>query len=67
MKLPKTICMLPWISVETSPTGTTRPCCLAREEIMDEQGTPYDLQTTDLSTIYNSKYMQNLRHSFLQG
>lgn len=67
MKLPKTICMLPWISVETSPTGTTRPCCLAREEILDEQGTPYDLQTTDLSTIYNSKYMQNLRHSFLQG
>ena len=67
MELPKTICMLPWISVETSPTGTARPCCLAREEILDDQGIPYDLHTTDLTTIYKSKYMQNLRQSFLQG
>lgn len=67
MKLPETICMLPWISVETSPTGTARPCCLAREEILDDQGIPYDLHTTDLTSIYKSKYMQNLRQSFLQG
>jgi len=59
--------MLPWISVETSPTGTARPCCLAKEEILDDQGMPYDLHTTDLTTIYKSKYMQNLRQRFLQG
>ncbi len=43
MNLPKTICMLPWISIETSPIGTARPCCLAREEITDDNGDKFDL------------------------
>jgi len=67
MTLPDTICMLPWISVETSPMGTTRPCCLAHEEIADEQGRIYDLNQTDLETVYHSKYMQELRQQFRRG
>jgi organic radical activating enzyme len=67
MNLPKTICMLPWISIETSPIGTARPCCLAIDEIVDDAGRKYDLNETDLQTIYNSKYMQNLRQQFLSG
>ena len=43
MELPKTICMLPWISIETSPIGSARPCCLAVDEITDESGEKYDL------------------------
>lgn len=67
MELPKTICMLPWISIETSPIGTARPCCLAREEITDSNGVKYDLNTVDIETIYHSSYMQNLRKQFQQG
>ena len=66
-KLPDTICMLPWISIETSPMGTTRPCCLAQEEITDESDNKYDLKTTTLETIYKSQYMQDLRRQFRAG
>lgn len=67
MTLPSTICMLPWISIETSPMGTSRPCCLAHDEITDESGKKYDLNETNLETIYHSKYMQRLRKQFREG
>lgn len=59
--------MLPWISIETSPMGTVRPCCLAHDEITDENGEKYDLNKTDLSTVYKSQYMQDLRKQFRDG
>jgi len=67
MNLPDTICMLPWISVEASPMGTARPCCLAQEEITDANGMAYSLRDTTLETIYHSGYMQSLRQQFRQG
>ena len=67
MTLPSTICMLPWISIEASPLGTTRPCCLAEDEIRDETGVKYDLTKTDLGTVYHSQYMQDLRKQFRAG
>ena len=67
MNLPKTICMLPWISIETSPMGTVRPCCLAKDEVTDDHGNKYSLETTDLVTVYKSQYMQNLRRKFRNG
>lgn len=67
MSLPKTICMLPWVSIETSPTGSARPCCLAREEITNENGDIYRLTETPLQEIYTSKYMQELRQQFRNG
>jgi len=66
MNLPHNkFCVLPWISLETSPIGTVRPCCLAEEEIVDEAGTKFDLNTASFSAIQNSRYMQNLRQDFL--
>jgi sulfatase maturation enzyme AslB (radical SAM superfamily) len=65
--LPEKICMLPWISIETSPIGTARPCCLAKDEIVDTNGVKYDLNTHTLAEIYSSEYMQNLRKDFLAG
>jgi MoaA/NifB/PqqE/SkfB family radical SAM enzyme len=67
MTLPKTICMLPWVSIETSPIGTTRPCCLAIDEITDNNGNKYDLNETTLEAVYHSDYMQQLRQQFRQG
>ena len=67
MKLPSTICMLPWISIEASPMGTARPCCLAREEILDDNGVKFDLRKSTLEDAYKSIYMQNLRRQFRAG
>jgi MoaA/NifB/PqqE/SkfB family radical SAM enzyme len=59
--------MLPWISIETSPIGTSRPCCLAIDEITDNTGNKYDLNKHTLTEIYQSGYMQDLRQEFLDG
>ena len=59
--------MLPWISIETSPMGTTRPCCLAHDEIVDDSGNKYDLTKTNLEVVYKSQYMQDLRRQFRAG
>jgi MoaA/NifB/PqqE/SkfB family radical SAM enzyme len=67
MKTPhEKFCILPWVSLETSPIGTVRPCCLAEEEIVDNLGNKFDLSSNAvLSTIQDSSYMQNLRKQFL--
>ena len=68
MKLPNnTFCVLPWISLETSPIGTVRPCCLAEEEIVDDTGEKFNLATAQFSTIQNSQYMRQLRQEFTDG
>lgn len=60
-------CVLPWISLEASPIGTVRPCCLADEEIRDDQGHKFDLRTATFSDIQHSAHMQSLREEFLAG
>lgn len=69
--LPEKICILPWISIETSPIGTTRPCCLAKDEITYVDGAgvknKYNLKSHTLEEIYHSRYMQELRRDFLYG
>ena len=67
MTLPEKICMLPWISIETSPIGTARPCCLAKDEITRADGSKYTLKENTLEEIYHSEYMQDLRKEFLAG
>jgi len=60
-------CVLPWISLEASPVGTVRPCCLARDEIVDDAGVKCRLDTHDFDTIRNSQHMQALRQAFLDN
>ena len=67
MSLPDKICMLPWVSIETSPIGTARPCCLAKDEITKPNGSKYSLRENTLEEIYHSDYMQDLRKDFLAG
>ncbi len=55
-------CILPWISIETTPMGTTRPCCLYTDEIPN-----VDLKTSTLEDAFNSKTMRDLRRSFRRG
>ena len=66
MKIPHDkFCVLPWISLEASPIGSVRPCCLAEEEIVDDSGVKFDLNTADLNDIQHSQYMRQLRQEFL--
>jgi MoaA/NifB/PqqE/SkfB family radical SAM enzyme len=68
MKLPHDkFCVLPWVSLETSPIGTVRPCCLAEDEIKDTEGNKYSLLRTNLNEVHTSEYMQKLRQEFLDG
>lgn len=60
-------CVLPWISLEASPIGTVRPCCLADDELVDNNGEKFSLLTADFGDIQNSNSMQTLREQFLNG
>jgi len=60
-------CVLPWISLEASPVGTVRPCCLADEEVLDNDGNKFELTTAEFTDIQNSRHMQQLRTEFLAG
>jgi len=55
-------CILPWISIETTPMGTTRPCCLYTDEIPD-----VELTKSTLEDAFDSKTMRDLRRSFRRG
>ena len=68
MKIPHDkFCVLPWISIEASPIGTVRPCCLADDEIVDNNGNKFQLATADFANIQNSNHMRDLRGEFLTG
>jgi len=68
MKIPHDqFCVLPWISIEASPIGTVRPCCLADDEILDNNGNKFILSTAKFDDIQNSNHMRDLRDKFLVG
>ena len=60
-------CVLPWISLEASPIGTVRPCCLAEDEIVDSHSVKFNLRSANFEQIQNSEYMYQLRQAFLAG
>ena len=66
--MPSSLCILPWMSLEATPTGNFRPCCLAEDLIVDKQGNPYDIaKGGTLKEAFESRYMQNLREQFTNG
>jgi len=68
MKLPHDkFCVLPWVSLEASPIGTVRPCCLADDEIVDDSGQKFKLNTANFQSIQDSNHMRDLRAQFLAG
>jgi MoaA/NifB/PqqE/SkfB family radical SAM enzyme len=68
MKIPHDkFCVLPWISLETSPIGTVRPCCLAEDELKDNAGEKFNLNTAEFVTIQNCHDLRRLRQQFIDG
>jgi MoaA/NifB/PqqE/SkfB family radical SAM enzyme len=59
--------VLPWISLETSPIGSVRPCCLAEDELRDNSGEKFNLTTAKFDMIQNSHDMRRLRQAFIDG
>ena len=53
-------CPLPFLSVEATPMGKARACCLSTEDIPD-----IDLRHNTLTEAFNSKYMDDLRKKFV--
>jgi hypothetical protein len=65
MKLPTDkFCVLPWISLETSPIGTVRPCCLAEDELCNNSGEKFNLNTAEFTAIQNSNNMLHASTTF---
>jgi len=60
-------CVLPWVSLEASPIGTVRPCCLADDEIVDNAGNKFELTTATFGEVQQSQHMKKLREQFLAG
>ena len=62
-------CVLPWISIEASPIGTLRPCCLADDDIVDNEGNKFKLDSGNFTftEVQNSNHMHKLRKQFLAG
>ena len=68
MKIPHNkFCVLPWVSLEASPIGTVRPCCLAEDELVDNAGEKFNLATASFVNIQNSTSMRELRQQFIRG
>jgi MoaA/NifB/PqqE/SkfB family radical SAM enzyme len=68
MNLPhEKFCVLPWVSLEASPIGTVRPCCLADDEIVDDAGNKFELVTATFDQVQQSQHMRSLREQFLAG
>lgn len=63
VSLPENICKLPWISMEVTPMGTYRPCCLYNETIPNLSVN----QGHTIADAQNSDYMKDLRKQFLEG
>ena len=59
------ICALPWVSIEATPTGAMRVCCLSLDEIK-HQGQVLSINQ-GLIAGYKSDSMQLLRKEFLAG
>lgn len=59
-------CVLPFMSIETSPLGNTRACCLYNDEITDN-GSKVSLKDGTITQAFHSSDMNGLREKFLKN
>ena len=56
------ICPLPWTSLEVGVNGGAAPCCLYKGQVSNVK-----VYETDLKTIQQSQFMEDLRTQFRNG
>ena len=66
MKVPDSLCSLPWTGFSNEPDGRVQPCCLYKGYI-EENGIPLYVQTHSVEEIFHSKFMKDLRNKFRSG
>ena len=59
------VCALPWVSIEVTPGGNYRPCCLAQDNLT-HQGRVLEAADT-ITRAYASDSLRQLRQEFLDG
>jgi MoaA/NifB/PqqE/SkfB family radical SAM enzyme len=60
LKESESFCMIPWVHINTSPSGTAQPCCIARPGYAVG-----DTTTQSLAEVVNSSGMKQLRLDML--
>ena len=67
MQVPKSFCILPWISLESGAAGLVKPCCMYNINMTDQNNQEFNLKANTLDDAWNSNYYRNLRQQFLDG
>ena len=67
MQVPKSFCILPWISLESGAAGLVKPCCMYNINMTDQNNQEFNLKENTLDDAWNSNYYRNLRQQFLDG
>lgn len=60
------ICRMPWIGFSNDPDGKSRPCCLYKGHVLEDDHPMY-VQKYSVNEIFKSKYMVDLREKFRNG
>ena len=55
MHTPKSFCILPWISLESTAAGWVKPCCMYNNNIVDANNQPFNLSNNTLSDAWNNQ------------
>jgi MoaA/NifB/PqqE/SkfB family radical SAM enzyme len=65
-ELPETFCFLPFSHISIDTDGKAKLCCSTHEHICSETR-PMSLHIDTFAEIWNSGYMQDVRHKMLRG
>lgn len=65
----KTFCLYPFMNLNSNTEGSVKLCCSITENIhiKDETGREMNFGDTDISKIWNSDYMKEVRRQMLNG
>lgn len=66
-----TFCILPFTQIGSSNDGNYRICCVSEEiqdgGILKPTGTPYNMRTDSVDTVWNTQFYKQLRSDMLNG
>lgn len=66
-ELSKTFCVKAWKELAISPTGTYTPCCIYEKVLLDSNGIPFNAWTSNVSEVWNSENIKDVRRRMLAG
>lgn len=61
------LCAYAWSGIHLSPNGDARICCDYTGDILQQDGTPYNIKDFSIDEIVNSEYMNQIRSEFRNG